>query len=52
VVIVLGCPGKFVVGLLDIGEGPAFFHVDGGGGRHIGNWRVLVFRGIPRGICV
>ena len=43
---------SFAVGLLDIGEGPAFVRVDSGGSRYIANWRVLVFRGIPRGICV
>jgi len=50
VVIVVGHRGHWF-GLLDIGEGPAFVHVDSGSVGHA-NWWGLVFRGIPRGIRV
>jgi len=53
VVIVIGHHGKFKVGLLDIGEGPAFVRVESGSGGRA-NWKRWgrVFRDIPREICV
>jgi len=41
----------FGVGLLGVGEGPAFVGVDSGGGRHIFSLEGMVSQGIPRGIA-
>ena len=41
----------FGVGLLGVGEGPAFVGVDSGGGRHIFSLDAMVSPGIPCGIA-
>jgi len=41
----------FGVGLLGVGEGPAFIGIDSGSGRHIFRLEGMVSLGIPGGIA-